>query len=279
MRFDKGYVKLHRKIEDSWIANDGVALAIWTTLLRWARYRQGGSTLVNGKIIELKPGQVVTSAKEIASKLKFGRMSVERRLNKFIECGSIVQQVSTHGRIITLCNWDKYNGLENDGVQPVSSNRAASEQPVSSQRAHSEEREEGKNEKRKEDIITIVADAPQNDTPNLSPRKLVELWNQHSALNQPKVRLDSFSAESKRYKAAKLRLAKKPDLEYWTEVIKKIAASDWCTGQTNRGNWVATFDWLIKPETHTKVMEGQYDNRNAQDNWTRPEGFLDEQPF
>ena len=25
--------------------------------------------------------------------------------------------------------------------------------------------------------------------------------------------------------------------------------------------WVATFDWLLKPDTATRVLEGQYDNR------------------
>jgi len=47
----------------------------------------------------------------------------------------------------------------------------------------------------------------------------------------------------------------------WKNAIDKIAASDFCRGKTDRGTWKATLDWLLKPDTLTKVMEGKYDNK------------------
>ena len=49
-------------------------------------------------------------------------------------------------------------------------------------------------------------------------------------------------------------------LDEWAVVIDRIVASDFCNGQNDR-IWVATFDWLLQPETATKVLEGKYDNR------------------
>lgn len=48
----------------------------------------------------------------------------------------------------------------------------------------------------------------------------------------------------------------------WRDVIDKICASNFCRGQNDR-KWVASPDWLLQPETATKVLEGKYDNRGA----------------
>jgi hypothetical protein len=44
--------------------------------------------------------------------------------------------------------------------------------------------------------------------------------------------------------------------------VKKAAASDFCNGKSERG-WRASFDWLLQPDTVTRLMEGQYDNRKT----------------
>jgi hypothetical protein len=48
--------------------------------------------------------------------------------------------------------------------------------------------------------------------------------------------------------------------EEWEEIVRRIAKSDFCNGKSERG-WVATFDWLLQPDTHLKVSEGKFDNR------------------
>jgi hypothetical protein len=52
----------------------------------------------------------------------------------------------------------------------------------------------------------------------------------------------------------------RPDRDYWTEVIRRIVASSFCTGKNDRG-WRADIDFLIRPETHHRVQEGKYDDR------------------
>lgn len=80
---------------------------------------------------------------------------------------------------------------------------------------------------------------------------LIELWNTHCG-TLPKPR----SSSGLRNRKTRLLLKQHPDLQYWTDVIKKIAASPFCCGSNG---WKADFDWLLKEDTHLKVMEGKYD--------------------
>ena len=50
--------------------------------------------------------------------------------------------------------------------------------------------------------------------------------------------------------------------EKLTELFRKAEASDFLTKRNSTG-WKAVFDWLLKPENYTKVLEGNYDNRNS----------------
>lgn len=45
------------------------------------------------------------------------------------------------------------------------------------------------------------------------------------------------------------------------EMIDKAAASDFLNGRNGRG-FVATFDWLMRPNNFPKVIDGNYDNNN-----------------
>ena len=57
-------------------------------------------------------------------------------------------------------------------------------------------------------------------------------------------------------------MAERPLVE-WSAIIDRVAASDFCNGRIPGREWVANFDWLVRPETAIKVMEGMYDNRAA----------------
>lgn len=49
-------------------------------------------------------------------------------------------------------------------------------------------------------------------------------------------------------------------LEKLVELFRKAEASDFLTKRNSTG-WKTGFDWLMKPENYTKVLEGNYDNR------------------
>jgi hypothetical protein len=82
--------------------------------------------------------------------------------------------------------------------------------------------------------------------------RLAVLWNIHSK-KFPKVK----ACGAQRKKQAEARWRENPSEEYWVDVITRLNASEFCNGKNERG-WVADFDFLIKPETANKTLEGKY---------------------
>lgn len=88
---------------------------------------------------------------------------------------------------------------------------------------------------------------------------LFSIWNQWCD-ELPKAK----GMNSERKNKSKIRWNENPDPKYWEEVVCKISKSSFCRGKTGKG-WVATFDWLLKPDTHLRVIEGKYDDRSGSD--------------
>lgn len=86
-----------------------------------------------------------------------------------------------------------------------------------------------------------------------SAEALMELWNEMAGKILPPCR----KLTDKRRRAAKARLREFPDREDWTRFIRHILSSAWHTGNNSSG-WKANFDWLIKPESIVKFLEGRY---------------------
>ena len=90
---------------------------------------------------------------------------------------------------------------------------------------------------------------------------LAVIWNHHHG-NLSKVKL----CNQNRIKKCDMRWAEwdseHGQEDYWVGIVQRIAESTFCNGKNDRG-WIATFDWLLQPDTHLKVDEGKYDNRKV----------------
>jgi hypothetical protein len=84
--------------------------------------------------------------------------------------------------------------------------------------------------------------------------RLIEIWNQNCGA-LAKVKKSNASRDRK----SKARFGELSESD-WIEVVQRIAASDFCNGQNDRG-WRASFDFLLRPDTALKVLEGQYANK------------------
>lgn len=104
----------------------------------------------------------------------------------------------------------------------------------------------GEREGRTQIVLVAVA------TP---PEALGDAWNAGVSAPIPHVR----ELTDKRRRGAVARLRERV-IEDWRVVIGRINASPFCRGENERG-WVATFDWLLQPDTAVKVLEGKYDAR------------------
>lgn len=96
------------------------------------------------------------------------------------------------------------------------------------------------------------------------PKTLAEMWNSEMSKIKtvhgkamPLVDAKRLLPSHPRYESANARLREEPSPEYWLGVITRIASSAFCRGRNDR-KWVADFAFLIRNETHLKVLEGKY---------------------
>lgn len=87
--------------------------------------------------------------------------------------------------------------------------------------------------------------------------KLLAYWNEHASPKLARVR--AMTSNRKTALRARLKEHQPEELE---EAIRRIGASSFCLGGGSQG-WVADLDWLLRPGTVAKVLEGKYDDRGA----------------
>ena len=73
-------------------------------------------------------------------------------------------------------------------------------------------------------------------------------------------RVQAIGGQRKQYLLARLREFGKEKVE---AVVRKAAVSDFLNGKNSK-TWVASFDWMFRPNNFPKVLDGNYDNRTEQ---------------
>ena len=107
----EGWIKLHRELLDKsiWTCSTPVQKVILITLLMMANH-EGREWEFKGKRIKLQPGQFITSLPAIA-KLAGDGVSVQNirtALKRFAEYEFLTDESTADGRLITICNWERY---------------------------------------------------------------------------------------------------------------------------------------------------------------------------
>ena len=108
----EGWIKIHRKILDNPIVcKDSETISIWLYLLLNATHQEVPATFKGEKII-LKKGQLITGIISISKKLVINKNKVQRTLKCFESDKQIEQQTSNKNRLITILNWEAYQGSD-----------------------------------------------------------------------------------------------------------------------------------------------------------------------
>jgi hypothetical protein len=63
----------------------------------------------------------------------------------------------------------------------------------------------------------------------------------------------------RRLQAAQARLREHPDPAWWQALLDRVTDSPFLMGH-GRGGWRATIDWLLRPDSVTRILEGAYDD-------------------
>lgn len=106
-------------------------------------------------------------------------------------------------------------------------------------------------------------------SPSLTFDDLATRWNAIDGVAR------CLKATDSRRRAYRARMTEDDWADSVTAALAKVAASGFCRGENDRG-WRADIDFLLKPDTLTKILEGKYDNtkheRNNTNGKSRPTG-------
>lgn len=115
------------------------------------------------------------------------------------------------------------------------------------QYATTEAKADSETDTKEETPLIIVSSLP----------KEMDFWNMNCG-TLPKAQ----STNTKRNAALRARRADPFWVENYPKAVFEVMKSEFCNGKNDRG-WKADFDFMIQPDTVTKVMEGKYQNRNG----------------
>lgn len=153
--------------------------------------------------------------------------------------GALKPENNAHKAIIALLDRfpDLKKGAPDEGLMSPSGGALEEEEEEEKDKVK-------KKEKKSAQVLKVV----------LPP--LAEIWNQFADPCLPRVA--EVARTGRRREALDARWSEKPDPAYWTAVIARINSSKGCLGANDR-NWKADFDFLCRPDTAAKVLEGKYD--------------------
>lgn len=98
---------------------------------------------------------------------------------------------------------------------------------------------------------------PPSRLPPCPFKKIMDLYHQ-ICVSYPRIE----DIEGERKKAVSARWRKYNSLDIFKELFQIAQASSFLKGQNDR-NWVADFDWMMKPSNFSKIREHKYDNRTS----------------
>lgn len=203
---------------------------------------------VGNVTVNLERGQLAASVRFMADAWKWEKSTVDRFLKRLEKRDMIGTDSGTGVNVITVCKYEEYQGGEKRSGTAKKAEAGQQRDSSGTNEKKGEIREEVKNKTSYE-----VSSVPAIDEVS----EAVAAFNDTAAragLSQVQKMNDT------RRKAVRQRLKDCGGIEGWRMALSKIEQSDFLTGRTSR--WRCDFDWINKPANFTKLMEGNYDNRD-----------------
>lgn len=256
-----GYIKIDRKITEwEWYKNLNTKVVFFHCLLK-ANWKDGK---FEGKII--KRGSFVTSIKKLSLELCLTEDEVRTAIKHLISTGELTKQTTNKYSVITVSNYELYQDVpeqipinsQTDTKQiPINSHSIPKQFPTIEERKNIR-REEGKKERREEDILTVSNETVcQTDV-----RRIIDRWNALSEFGiKPIKKIGSGTKVFERL-CARIREYGIDDVLSTVDMIKD---SDFLLGKVK--DFTITLDWFSRPNNFQKVYNGNYSNVNRKNGY------------
>jgi len=154
-----GHFKVDRSIIDHAVFAHPIALKIWIWCLAKASWKKRSVPLKIGKgeiIVDINPGQFIFGRFKAEESLNIDGSAIYRWIQKFSskEWELIELEPNNQYTIVTICNWDKYQSVNDEDEQPTNNQRTTVEQPTNTKK---------KVKKGKEEVIVDTITTWRND--------------------------------------------------------------------------------------------------------------------
>jgi hypothetical protein len=249
------WIKLHRKSLESLVNSDAGLMHLWVNLLLRANWKP--SWFLKKKI---DIGQVAFSVGNFADVLKVSASTLRRRLAELQGSEAITVDATNRFTIVTICNWSTYqeDAKTSRRADEQTDDAASGEQAASSRRTDDTHPKKLRRVRKKEGK-NLSADAA----------KFLEIWNRAKGASGIRELSD------KRLASLEARLKETIGDVPWLEVLEKAVAENFPLKCFGDDGWKPDGDWILKPDSLLKVIEGKYDwVKNGSANNGDPRGNL-----
>lgn len=112
----RGWIKLHRKIQDHWIYQEERTFSryeSWLDLIMLANHKDN-KTLIDGELITVEKGSFITSKRKLSIRWKWSNTKVDNFLKLLEQDGMIEQKSDTKKTVVTIVKYEVYHELEKE---------------------------------------------------------------------------------------------------------------------------------------------------------------------
>lgn len=267
---NSGWIKLSRKLLQTnyYLGEKFTKAMCWIDLLLLAEWRKERSFYLRGIEVVVKRGQIAMALADLHKRWNLSINTVQARLREMVKDGRISVKSSNVVTIITILNWEKYQGGDNSESSEAKTILSAPEAmpeiaPSSPEIVVAEEVETAPAialvPVEESQVKTEILPISKPKKPDVDCEFILRLYHDRCP-SLPKV----LKLSDKRKMKIRVRFEEMEyNYETLQQVFDKAEASRFMRGDNQRG-WRADFDWIFTNSTNwVKILEGKYDNKDT----------------
>ena len=290
-----GYFLLARGWADDEVLMDPAPFSrreAWLWLIEHVAFRPT-RVMSNGQKVAVARGQISVSIRSLARSWKWGKGRVELFVRRLETATSIETEIVDGRYLITLCNYEKYQQPNAELTAPLGTeNGTMSRQCRDTVATLKKQGKQGKERIKDPHQGVCVGYGTRNGsdgTPDSIPDGIPDGVSYDAAgrsamLQEAVVAWNAIAARrglsvvrhlgERRASVLERRLRQCGGLAGWHMALQRMEEVPWLLGE-NRERWQVSFDFLLKPDNLTKMLEGGY-ARSAGGGGGKAKPWLDE---
>ena len=244
-----GYIIIDRSIIDwRWYTERGMR-HLFEHLILMANFKDG-----MWHKISVKRGQLITTRCRLSRETGLTEKEVRTGLERLQRTGEIIIKATNQYSLITICNYDTYQGQDNRRSQSK-----ANESPT---KVQGEATIEKWNKERREDIdSSLRSESPSSATTGkddeVNLHAFMDFFNR--TIQEHGAQIPTITQIAGQRRQRLLARVKEYGKEALRKAIINAVTAPFLNGASEKV-FVASLDWILRPNNFPKVLEGNYNH-------------------